>query len=220
MNDADIAEAVEATITAGFSNAGQWCTSTSRVLLHRDIAKRFLDLLTAQCEKVIVGNGLSENTDMGPVAGPQQFEDISRAIVQAQDEGACMVTGASAGDPQGYFIRPTVFTDVRPDMSVFRDEVFGPVLAVCQFDSLEGALDLANNSIYGLSSAIFTKNLATAKKYIDGIEAGLAHVNVHTGYKEPSMPFGGIKLSGAGLPENGRTGLEFFVDQKAVYMRG
>jgi len=220
MNDADIAEAVEATMTAGFSNAGQWCTSTSRVLLHREIAKRFLDLLTARCEKLVVGNGLAENVDMGPVAGPQQFEDISRAIVQAQDEGACMVTGASAGDPQGYFIRPTVFTEVRTDMSVFRDEIFGPVLAVCQFDSLETALDLANNSIYGLSSAIFTKSLATAKKYIDGIEAGLAHVNVHTGYKEPSMPFGGIKESGAGLPENGRTGLEFFVDQKAVYVRG
>src|SRR5262249_5109228 len=117
MNDADIAEAVEATMTAGFSNAGQWCTSTSRVLLHRDIAKRFLDLLTVRCEKLVVGNGLAENVDMGPVAGPQQFEDISRAIVQAQDEGACMVTGALAGDPQGYFIRPTVFTEVRTDMA-------------------------------------------------------------------------------------------------------
>jgi len=105
-------------------------------------------------------------------------------------------------------------------MPIFRDEIFGPVLAVSEFGSLDEAIDLANDSVYGLSSAIFTTNLGNARKYIDGIEAGLAHVNVHTGYKEPSMPFGGVKQSGAGLPENSRTGLEFFVEQKAVYMRG
>ena len=105
-------------------------------------------------------------------------------------------------------------------MSVFRDEIFGPVLAVAEFGSLDEAIEVANNSIYGLSSAIFTKDVGAARQYIDGIDAGLAHVNVHTGYKEPSMPFGGVKQSGAGLPENSQTGLEFFVDQKAVYMRG
>ena len=130
-----------------------------------------------------------------------------------------MIAGAQPGDPKGYFIRPTVFTDVKTDMPVFRDEIFGPVLAVCEFSSLDEALELANESSYGLSSAIFTKNLANAKQYIDCIEAGLAHVNVHTGYKEPAMPFGGVKQSGAGSPENGRSGLEFFADQKAVYLR-
>jgi aldehyde dehydrogenase (NAD+) len=219
MDDADLGEAVGATITAGFSNGGQWCTSTSRVLLHRDIARPFLDALVARCEKMSVGDGLSETVDMGPVAGPQQFEDISKAIRQAQGDGAKMIAGATPGDPKGYFIRPTVFTGVKTNMPVFRDEIFGPVLAVCEFGSLDEALDLANNSIYGLSSAMYTKSLANAKKYIDNIEAGLAHVNIHTGYKEPSMPFGGVKQSGAGLPENSRTGLEFFVDQKAVYVR-
>jgi aldehyde dehydrogenase (NAD+) len=219
MDDADIGEAVGAAVTAGFSNAGQWCTSTSRVLLHRDIAKPFLSTLTARCEKMMVGDGLLETADMGPVAGPQQFEDISKAVRQAKADGAHMITGGEAVDPAGYFIRPTVFTGVTTQMPVFRDEIFGPVLAVCEFNTLDEALDLANNSIYGLSSAIFTKSLANAKKYIDGIEAGLAHVNIHTGYKEPSLPFGGVKQSGAGLPENSRTGLEFFVDQKAVYMR-
>jgi aldehyde dehydrogenase (NAD+) len=113
-----------------------------------------------------------------------------------------------------------VFTNVKTTMPIFRDEIFGPVLAVCEFSSLDEAIELANSSIYGLSSAIYTKNLANAKKYVDGIEAGLAHVNIHTGYKEPSMPFGGVKQSGAGLPENSQTGLEFFVDQKAVYVKG
>ena len=93
------------------------------------------------------------------------------------------------------------------------------MLAVCEFSTLDQALELANDSMYGLSSAIYTTNAATAAAYVDGIEAGLAHVNVHTGYKEPSLPFGGTKQSGAGLPENSETGLEFFVDRKAVYER-
>jgi aldehyde dehydrogenase (NAD+) len=224
MDDADLDQAVSAAITAGFSNAGQWCTSTSRLLVHRAGAKPFLDDLAARSEQMTVGDGLQENTDMGPVAGPQQYQDIRAAIRKAQADGARLVVGGDAGEGAsgtglGYFIRPTVFVDVRPDMSVFRDEIFGPVLAVCEFSSLDEALTMANNSMYGLSSAIFTKDLHTARAYIDGVEAGLAHVNIHTGYKEPSMPFGGVKQSGAGLPENSETGLEFFVDRKAVYLR-
>jgi acyl-CoA reductase-like NAD-dependent aldehyde dehydrogenase len=224
MDDADIAKAVEAAVIAGFSNAGQWCTSTSRILLHRGIAKPFLNRLIAHAEQMVVDDGLQETTDMGPVAGPDQYQDISEAIRRAQADGARMIAGGESrvhpsGATQGYFIAPTVFTDVRPEMSVFKEEIFGPVLAVCEIGSLDEALDLANNSMYGLSSAIFTKNLAVAKAYIDGIETGLAHVNLDTGYKEPSMPFGGVKQSGAGLPENGKWGLEFFVDHQAVYLR-
>jgi len=158
---------------------------------------------------------------MGPVAGPQQYHDIRTAMCKAQTDGARMVAGGDAGVSQdGYFIRPTVFTGVRCEMDIFREEIFGPVLAVTEFDSLDEALEVANNSIYGLSSAIYTKDIRAAQRYIDGIEAGLAHVNVHTGYKEPSMPFGGVKQSGAGLPENSESGLEAFVDRKAVYLRG
>lgn len=224
MDDADLGQALDAAITAGFANAGQWCTSTSRILLHHSIAKPFLEKLAARCEKMIVGDGLQETTDMGPVAGPQQYQDICSAIRKAGADGARLLVGGdaggSAGTPDGYFIRPTVFADVRPEMAVFRDEIFGPVLAVCEFASLDEALELANKSVYGLSSAIFTRDIRVAKRYIDLIEAGLAHVNVHTGYKEPSMPFGGVKQSGAGLPENGESGLEFFVDRKAVYLCG
>ncbi|MBI4521970.1 MAG: aldehyde dehydrogenase [Gemmatimonadetes bacterium] len=222
MNDADLGEAVEAAVTAGFSNAGQWCTSTSRILLQRGIAASFLEALTARCRRMVVGDGLDAATDMGPVAGPGQYQDVCAAIRQAQADGARLAAGGEAPDagaPPGYFIRPTVLTDVSPGMAVFREEIFGPVLAVSEFGTLEEALDLANNSAYGLSSSIFTNTLSAARAYIDGIEAGLAHVNVHTGYKEPSMPFGGIKQSGAGLPENSQTGLEFFVDRKAVYVR-
>jgi aldehyde dehydrogenase (NAD+) len=222
MDDADVGAAVDAAVTAGFSNAGQWCTSTSRLLLHRAIAGPFLDQLVARCEKMAVGDGLDEATDMGPVAGPQQYADVTAAIERAKAEGATLVAGespAGAGSGQGYFIRPTVFAGVEPRMGVFRDEIFGPVLAVSEFSSIDEALRIANDSIYGLSSAIFTRDLASARRYVDEIDAGLAHVNIHTGYKEPSMPFGGLKQSGAGLPENSQSGLEFFVDRKAVYMR-
>jgi aldehyde dehydrogenase (NAD+) len=133
------------------------------------------------------------------------------------DEGALIAAGGDSAPGDGYFLRPTVLTHVTPTMHAFREEIFGPVLAVCEFNTLDEALDLANNSMYGLSSAIYTTNASTAKTYVESIEAGLAHVNVHTGYKEPSLPFGGIKQSGAGLPENSETGLEFFVDRKAVY---
>lgn len=221
MPDADLDAALDAAVTAGFSNAGQWCTSTSRILLQRSIAGTFLDKLVARCEKMSVGDGLLETTDMGPVAGPQQYRDIGNGICKAQTEGAQMIAGGGAGISQeGYFIRPTVFTGVRGDMELFREEIFGPVLAVTEFDGLDEALTMANDSIYGLSSAIYTSDIRAARRYIDGIEAGLAHVNVHTGYKEPSMPFGGVKQSGAGLPENSESGLEAFVNRKAVYLRG
>jgi alpha-ketoglutaric semialdehyde dehydrogenase len=221
MADADLDATLDAAVTAGFSNAGQWCTSTSRILLQRPIARTFLDKLVARCEKMIVGDGLLDATHMGPVAGPQQYQDIRNAICRGQTDGAKMIAGGDIGiSPDGYFIRPTVFTGVRCDMELFREEIFGPVLAVSEFESLDEALKAANDSIYGLSSAIYTTDIRAARTYIDGIEAGLAHVNVHTGYKEPSMPFGGVKQSGAGLPENSESGLEAFVNRKAVYLRG
>ena len=166
MDDADVGAAVDAAVTAGFSNAGQWCTSTSRLLLQRTIARAFLDQLVARCEKMTVGDGLDETTDMGPVAGPQQYADVTAAIGRAKAEGARLVAGgefpAGAGSAsQGYFVRPTVFAGVEPGMRVFRDEIFGPVLAVSEFASLDEALRIANDSIYGLSSAIFTRDLAS-----------------------------------------------------------
>lgn len=220
MGDADLAAAVDATILAGFGCAGQWCTSTSRVLLQADIADDYLQRLRSRCEALSVGDPLDETTDMGPVAGPTQFASISAAIERAAEQGARMLWGGAA-PPEwgGYFVEPTVFDEVSPGMSVFQEEIFGPVLAVTRFTDLHEAIQLANTSDRGLSSSIFTKDLGTARHYIEQIEAGLAHVNVHTGFKVPALPFGGWKESGFGPPENGRTGLEFFVERKAVYLK-
>ena len=222
MADADLTAALEAALTAGFACAGQWCTSTSRILVQKRVHNRFLDMLASRCEQMVVGDPMDDGTSMGPVAGPDQFRNISKAIDQAKTDGARMVTGGVVSGKlgeEGYFIRPTVFADVHPGMSVFRDEIFGPVLALSTFDSLEEALRLANDSCYALSSGIFTKDLETAQKYIAEIEAGLAHVNTHTGFKHPALPFGGWKESGFGLPENSQSGLEFFVNRKAVYIK-
>ena len=221
MNDADIDAAVDAAIMAGFGCSGQWCTSTSRILLQDDIAETYVRKLTDRASKIKVGDPLEQNTGMGPVAGPEQFNNISSAIEKAEKEGAVLLCGGVLKpDAGGYFIRPTVFDKVTPSMEIFREEVFGPVLAVTKFKTLDEALELANNSVYGLSSAMFTSNVSTAQTYVNSIEAGMAHVNIHTGFKTPEMPFGGWKESGFGQPENSRTGLEFFVERKAVYQKG
>lgn len=221
MADADLDAAVAAVMTAGFACAGQWCTSTSRVLVERGVRDAVIERLAARCAALVVGDPLDERTEMGPVAGPSQYRAILAAIERGRAEGARLVTGGAVGGAlgeAGYFVRPTVFDGVRPEMSLFREEIFGPVLAVTTFDGLDEALALANDSDYGLSSALFTRDIGRARRYLREIEAGMAHVNLHTGYKHPSLPFGGWKQSGFGLPENGRTGLEFFVNRKAVYI--
>ena len=220
LADADVDAAVEATIKAGFGCAGQWCTSTSRVLLAREIAEAYLDRLLARCEAMAVGDPLDEATDMGPVAGPSQFEGISAAIAAAKGEGARRRFGGTPDNRVGYFVPPTVFDNVARSMTLFREEVFGPVLAVSTVRDLDEALDWANDSVYGLSSTLFTRDMGAALRYVREIEAGLAHVNIHSGFKTPELPFGGWKESGFGPAENGRSGLEFFVASKAVYLGG
>jgi aldehyde dehydrogenase (NAD+) len=225
MDDADLDAAVAAIAEAGFACAGQWCTSTSRILVHAGVHASLAGKMAARCDALALGDPLAESTDMGPVAGPGQFERVMRAIARAKAQGARLLAGggtpaAGAAVPDGYFIRPTLFDGVDPSSDLFREEIFGPVLAVTRFSTLEEALRLANESVYGLSSAIFTRTIAAALAYVDGIEAGLAHVNINTAFKDPSLPFGGWKESGAGLPENDVSGLEFFVHRKAVYMSG
>lgn len=222
MADADIETAVDAIMTAGFACAGQWCTSTSRILVHEKVYDSTLERLTARCRAMNVGDPMADGTDMGPVAGPSQYKNILAAIDQATRDGARMLTGGAPEDETGaagYYIRPTLFADVSPSMALFKDEVFGPVLAATRVSSLDEAISLANQSVYGLSSGIFTRDIRAAQRYVREIQAGMAHVNMHSGFKDPSMPFGGWKESGHGLPENDRSGLEFFVQRKAVYFK-
>ncbi|MBL7076399.1 MAG: aldehyde dehydrogenase [Kiritimatiellae bacterium] len=220
LADADLDAAVDATIKAGFGCAGQWCTSTSRVLLVPEIAEAYTEKLLARCEASVVGDPLDASTTMGPVAGPSQFNGIAAAIAKAESEGAWLRYGGVSNNSDGYYILPTVFDGVTRAMGLFHEEVFGPVLALSTVADLDEAMTWANDSDYGLSSAIFTRDMDAALHYVREIEAGMAHVNIHSGFKTPELPFGGWKESGFGPPENGRVGLEFFVERKAVYIKG
>ncbi|MDP6523847.1 MAG: aldehyde dehydrogenase family protein [Kiritimatiellia bacterium] len=218
LADADMDAAIEATIKAGFGCAGQWCTSTSRVLLVPEIAEAYTEKLLARCAAMQVGDPLDEATDMGPVAGASQFNAIAASIEKAVSEGANLRCGGISDNDGGYYVLPTVFDGVTREMSIFREEIFGPVLALSTVKDLDEALQWANDCDYGLSSAIFTRDMPAALRYVREIEAGMAHVNIHSGFKTPELPFGGWKDSGFGPPENGLTGLEFFLERKAVYI--
>jgi aldehyde dehydrogenase (NAD+) len=223
LADADLDKASDAAVLGAFSCSGQWCTSTSRVIVEAPVYDKFLEMIVEKTKKITVGNGLDDSCRMGPVAGPKQYETVLNYIAIGKEEGARICIGGSAitdGDfARGYFIKPTVFADVTGDMRIAREEIFGPVLSVMRAVDFDDALKIANDTVYGLASSIYTTDLAKAQRFVEESEVGLCHVNMPTAWKEPQLEFGGIKDSGRGLPEAGETGAEFFTDMKAVYIR-
>jgi aldehyde dehydrogenase (NAD+) len=223
LQDADLEKAIEAAMAGGFGCSGQWCTSTSRVIVEAAVYDPFVEGLAARAGKMVVGDGREPTTDMGPVSGERQYQTILSYIELGRKEGARLCVG---GYPlcegklgQGCFIAPTVFADVTPNMRVAREEIFGPVLCVMRAGDFEEAMRLANDTIYGLASSVFTADLAKAQRFVQESEVGLCHVNMTTAWKEPQLEFGGIKESGRGLPEAGESGADFFTHHKAIYIR-
>ena len=223
LADADLSLAIEAAVVGGFSCSGQWCTSTSRVIVEAPIYDAFVEKLTAAAQAIHVGNGEDEATRMGPVCGRKQFEGIRNFIEIGKREGARLCTGGcdlSTGKlAGGYYIAPTVFADVTCEMTIAREEIFGPVISVMKAQDFDDALRIANATCYGLASSIYTNDLARAHRFIAESEVGLTHVNMPTAYKEPQLEFGGVRESGRGLPEAGECGIEFFTRHKAVYVK-
>jgi len=223
LGDADLELAARDVVFGAFSCAGQWCTSTSRAIVERSVLEEFTAMVVKRAEAMKVGNGLDEGVDMGPVAGRSQHEKILGHIEQGKREGARLLAGGQAcTEPpldKGYFVQPTVFDRVRPQMSIAREEIFGPVLCIIEAEDFEHALTLSNDSAYGLASSIYTNSLDKAQRFVEESRVGLCHVNMSTAYKEPQLPFGGRKDSGAGPPEAGDEGVEFFTEHKAVYVR-
>jgi alpha-ketoglutaric semialdehyde dehydrogenase len=223
LADADLDKAADAVVLAAFACAGQWCTSTSRAIVKKSIAKAFQEKVLARVCKLKVGNGLDATTTMGPVCGEAQLHGVLNYIEIAKQEGGKILTGGMQvvdGDMgKGCFIAPTVVCGVTPAMTIAKEEVFGPVLAIIEVADFEEAVAVANDVEFGLSSSIFTDSLEKAMAFIERTDVGVTHVNMPTAFKEPQLSFGGIKYSGVGLPEAGKTGVEFFSRHKVVYIK-
>lgn len=223
LSDADLDDAAEAVVVGAFSCAGQWCTATSRLIVENSIADVLLEKILERTKKLVLGRGDSKQASIGPVCGKHQLDNVLQHIETAKAQGAkLLVGGEQALVPDlsnGCFIEPTIFDQVDTSMAIAKEEVFGPVLSVMRVDNYEQALCLANDVPYGLSSSIFTTNFEKALHFTEHSEVGLTHVNIHSAYKEPQLCFGGYKDSGFGLPEAGSAGIQFFQEEKAIYLK-
>jgi aldehyde dehydrogenase (NAD+) len=204
------------------SNQGQICTATSRVLVQESIYDNFLDAFKKQIKEVsVVGDPFAENTFQGPQVTKNQYERVLGYVKAGKEEGATLISGGEAftkahPSGKGFFITPTVFTDVKPSMKIYREEVFGPFVVIASFKTEEEALEMANDTTYGLGSAIFTKDIARAHKLARRIEAGMVWINSSQD-SDFRVPFGGVKQSGIGR-ELGEEGLKAYSQTKAVHV--
>ena len=195
MPDADPKRVAAAAAMSGFSNAGQVCISTQRVIAHSDIYGDLLDAMTDVTAAISTGNPLEKATGMGPMIREEDSERVANWVSEATSEGARVLAG---GARNGQLFQPTLVADVRPEMRISYDEIFGPVVAVSQAPDIDTAIELANDTKYGLSAAIFTQNLEWAMKFVRKCESGNIHVNWGTQWRADLMPYGGLKDSGMG----------------------
>ncbi|MFV2045464.1 MAG: aldehyde dehydrogenase, partial [Anaerolineales bacterium] len=218
FEDADLEQALPIAARAAFRVTGQSCSSGSRLLIQDTIAEEFLSRLKERAQSLKVGPG-QDDPDLGPLISQGQFDRVWNYIEIGKDEGAELTLGG--GRPtddrlqKGYFIAPTIFQGVAPSMRIFQEEIFGPVLSVTTFSTEEEAVDLANNSDYGLVAGIWTENLGKAHRVAQGLEVGQIYVNNWASGTGSSTPFGGYKKSGFGR-EKGLETFHHYTQVKAV----
>ncbi len=222
MPDTDIDLAIEGVLWGAFGTTGQRCTATSRLILHEDIFDKFINILVDRTKELKVGDGLLETTDVGPVINESQLKIILNYVDIGKQEGAKLLIGGkqlTGGKyDKGFFMEPTIFTEVEPGMRIEQEEIFGPVLSVIKISSFEEAIEVANDVEYGLSSSIYTNNILYAMKAIDKLETGITYVNAPTIGAECHLPFGGFKNTGNGHREGGKWPYEVFGEIKTVYI--
>src|ERR1700723_446299 len=221
MNDANLELALEGALWGAFGTTGQRCTATSRILLQKADAEKFTAALVARTGRLKVGNGLEEATEVGPQVNQSQIETSTRYVQIALAEGAKLLTGGKpltdAGYQGGTFFAPTALGGVRPAMRIAREEVFGPVVSLIEFDTFEEAIEIANSIDYGLSTSLYTKDVNRAYVAMRDLEAGITYINAPTIGAEVHLPFGGVKQTGNGHRE-GSEALDFYTTWKAVYV--
>jgi aldehyde dehydrogenase (NAD+) len=222
MEDADMDLAVESTAQGAFGSTGQRCTATSRAVVVDKIADEFVQKIVERAKKMRIGDGADANTEMGPSVDEKQFNTVLKYIDIGREDGAEMLCGGkrAEGDglENGYFVEPTVFDKVTPDMRIAQEEIFGPVLSVLRVKDFEEAMIVANDSQFGLTSSIFTNDPNLIFRFVDEIETGMTHINSPTTGGEAHIPFGGVKLTGIGAREQGSTALDFYTELKVVYV--
>jgi len=218
LADADLPDAAAQVTRGAMLATGQRCTATSRVYVERPVLEPFLDLLRHEVDALAIGDPYDEATDVGPLSSTDQRDTVADYLALATEERATVVaTGRAPAD--GCYMPLTVLTDVSADSRLVREEIFGPVLVVEPIDDFDAALQAANDTEFGLSSAVFTRDIAKAMTFVRRSESGIVHINRETAGVEPHVPFGGIKGSSSMNREQGKAARQFFTTTKTVYMR-
>jgi aldehyde dehydrogenase (NAD+) len=215
--DADIESAIKGAQAAIFYNKGEVCTAGSRLFVEAKVHDEVVEKLAARANKMTHGDPLDSDTRLGPQNNKQQFDTTLKFIEEGKKAGAKLVAGGERAGAKGYFVKPTVFADVKPDMSIAREEIFGPVLAVQKFESFEELVAKANDSRYGLAAGVWTKDVSKAHKYAKAVKAGAIWVNCYNWY-DSAVPYGGYKQSGYGR-EMGLQGLAAMTQSKSVWVQ-
>lgn len=221
MEDADLDLAVEGILWSAYGTTGQRCTACSRVIVHKAVRQQVLDLLLPRIEHLRLGNGLDEQVDVGPVINAAQLEKIHAYVEIGKVEGATLLTGGSVANGEGlehgHFYRPTLFADVAPRMRLAQEEIFGPVLSVIEVASFDEAIAVNNDTPFGLSSSIYTRDHDRVQRAMRDVTTGILYVNAGTTGAEIQFPFGGTRGTGNGHREAGLAGLDVFTEWKVVY---
>jgi aldehyde dehydrogenase (NAD+) len=223
MDDADVDLAVEGAVWGAFGTSGQRCTASSRLVVHQKVYKQFTRKLVERASALRVGNGADTNVEVGPVINADAVHKIMGYVeVGQREDGARLACGGNrltTGEhANGYFIEPTVFTDVDPDMRIAQEEIFGPVTSVIPTRSLEEAIEIGNGVRYGLSASIYTQDVNRAFRAMQEMYTGIFYVNSSTIGAEVHLPFGGTKATGNGHREAGTQVLDIFTEWKSVYV--
>jgi acyl-CoA reductase-like NAD-dependent aldehyde dehydrogenase len=222
MEDADLVLAANAIAWSAFGTTGQRCTAASRVIVHEAAHDELVRLVTARAQALKLGDGLDPATEVGPVVNEKQLERVASYVAIGAGEGAERLTGGERATEgalaKGFFFRPTVLANVRADMRVAQEEIFGPVLSVIRVRNFDEAVEVNNRTPYGLSSSIFTQDVGTAFRAMRDLDTGIVYVNHGTTGAETHLPFGGVRGTGNGHREAGHTMLDAFTEWKSLYV--